>query len=47
MLNLHPVGAGVGKPRVAEAVLDLAVVGKQHEPFAVAIEPTHWVHIRN
>ncbi len=37
--HLYPVGLGGLLPRLGEARLQLAVVGEQQEPLAVAIEP--------
>ena len=37
--HLHPVGLGGLLPRLGEARLQLAIVGEQQQPLAVAIEP--------
>jgi hypothetical protein len=45
--DLDPVGAGMGKARMAEAILHPAMIGEQHEPFAIAIQATHRIYFRH
>jgi len=42
---LYPVGARMGKARVGDLVLQFAVVGEQHQTFAIVIEPARRIDI--
>src|SRR5215470_13615564 len=41
--DLRPIAARMAELGIAEPVLQLAVRGKEHQAFAVAIEPAHGV----
>jgi hypothetical protein len=43
-LDLHPIGLRQLKARIGESLLEPAVVGEQHQSFAVAIEPPGRIH---
>src|SRR5258708_6404076 len=42
--HLHPVRPGMLKLGVGQAVLERAVVGEEHQAFAVAIETAYRIH---
>lgn len=42
---LHPVSSRMFKPGVTQTVLQRAIIGQQHEPFAVMIQTSHRIYI--
>ena len=45
MLNLYPVGFLQFKTRVGNQLLQLAIVGQQHQAFTVPIQPPRWIYV--
>ena len=45
--NLGPISAPVAKAGVGEPLLQSSIAGKQQEAFAVGIQPTSGIDIRN
>ena len=46
-LNLHPVGAPMAKAGVCQSLLQAAVGGEEEQPFAVGVQTTCRINIRN
>ena len=47
MFDLDPIGARMPEFWVTEAMLEGAVAGKQHQAFAIVIEPANGIDVGN